>query len=112
IQVDQLRKRLAERKIGLVLTDAARGLLAERGWDPVYGARPLKRTIQRLVQDQLAMRLLRGEFGEGDTVRVDAADGELTFARTEVPEAVGAGSCAGRLAPGGSGSAAAAAPGP
>jgi len=92
IQVDQLRKRLAERKIGLVLTDAARGLLAERGWDPVYGARPLKRTIQRLVQDQLAMRLLRGEFGEGDTVRVDAADGELTFARTEVPEAVAAGS--------------------
>jgi ATP-dependent Clp protease ATP-binding subunit ClpB len=92
IQVDQLRKRLAERKIGLVLTDAARALLAERGWDPVYGARPLKRTIQRMVQDQLAMRLLRGEFGEGDTIRVDAADGELIFARAEVPEAVAAGS--------------------
>src|SRR5499427_615616 len=92
IQVDHLRKRLAERKIGLVLTEAARALLAERGWDPVYGARPLKRTIQRLVQDQLAMRLLRGEFGEGDTVRVDAAEGELIFARMEVPEAVAAGS--------------------
>ena len=52
----------------------------------------MKRTIQRLVQDQLAMRLLRGEFGEGDTVRVDAADGELIFARMEVPEAVAAGS--------------------
>jgi ATP-dependent Clp protease ATP-binding subunit ClpB len=79
IQVEQLRRRLAERKIELVLTDSARALLAERGWDPVYGARPLKRTIQRLVQDQLAMRLLRGEFGEGDTVEVDAAASELTF---------------------------------
>jgi len=92
IQVDRVRKRLAERKISLVLTDAARALLVERGWDPVYGARPLKRTIQRLVQDQLAMRLLQGEFGEGDTVEVDAEDGELTFARREVPEAVAAGS--------------------
>ena len=92
IQVDRVRKRLAERKISLVLTDAARALLVERGWDPVYGARPLKRTIQRLVQDQLAMQLLQGEFGEGDTVEVDAEDGELTFARREVPEAVAAGS--------------------
>ena len=92
IQVDRVRKRLAERKISLVLTDAARALLVERGWDPVYGARPLKRTIQRLVQDQLAMQLLQGEFGEGDTVEVDAEDGELTFARKEVPEAVAAGS--------------------
>src|SRR5262249_27641805 len=90
IQVERLRKRLADRKITLVLTDAARALLAERGWDPVYGARPLKRTIQRLVQDQLAMRLLEGEFAEGDTGEVDAADGELTFARKAVPEAVAA----------------------
>jgi ATP-dependent Clp protease ATP-binding subunit ClpB len=80
IQVERLRRRLAERKIGLVLTDAARALLAERGWDPVYGARPLKRTIQRLVQDELATRLLRGEFAEGDTVEIDVGDGELTFA--------------------------------
>ena len=91
LQVERLRRRLAERKIGLVLTDAARALLAERGWDPVYGARPLKRTIQKLVQDELAMRLLQGEFAEGDTVEVDTADGELTFARKEVPEAVAAG---------------------
>jgi len=90
LQVEHLRRRLAERKIGLVLTDAARALLAERGWDPVYGARPLKRTIQKLVQDQLAMRLLQGEFAEGDTVEVDAVDGELTFARKKVPEAVAA----------------------
>ena len=88
IQLQSLRARLAERKIGLEVTDAARRVLAERGWDPVYGARPLKRTIQRLVQDQLAMRLLQGEFGEGDTVEVDARDGELTFERQ--PAAVAA----------------------
>jgi ATP-dependent Clp protease ATP-binding subunit ClpB len=88
IQVERLRRRLAERKIGLVLTDGARALLAERGWDPVYGARPLKRTIQRLVQDPLAMRLLQGEFAEGDTVVVDAEDGELTFRRKEAREGV------------------------
>ncbi|MBJ7602130.1 MAG: ATP-dependent chaperone ClpB [Candidatus Dormibacteraeota bacterium] len=79
IQLDRLRRRLAERKLGLVLTDAARQLLAERGWDPAYGARPLKRTIQKLVQDQLALRLLQGEFNEGDTVQVDVQGGELVF---------------------------------
>ncbi len=79
IQLDRLRRRLAERKLGLVLTDAARQLLAERGWDPAYGARPLKRTIQKLIQDQLALRLLQGEFNEGDTVQVDVQDGELVF---------------------------------
>jgi ATP-dependent Clp protease ATP-binding subunit ClpB len=86
IQLERLRRRLADRKIGLELTPAARDLLAERGWDPVYGARPLKRTIQKLVQDELAVRLLRGEFAEGDTVRVDAEDGELTFAVAEPAE--------------------------
>src|SRR5262249_25018772 len=84
IQLTRLEKRLAERKISLVVTDGARKLLAERGWDPVYGARPLKRAIQRLVQDPLAMQLLEGKFGEGDTVEVDAHRGELTFARAKV----------------------------
>ncbi len=79
IQLARLRLRLSERQIGLEVTEEARALLAERGWDPVYGARPLKRTIQKLVQDQLAMRLLQGEFREGDTVRVDAQDGRLVF---------------------------------
>ena len=79
IQLRRLENRLAERRIALVVTDAARRLLAERGWDPVYGARPLKRAIQRLVQDPLAMRLLEGKFGEGDTVEVDAVDGEIVF---------------------------------
>ncbi len=84
IQLARLRKRLDERKITLQLTDAARRLLIERGWDPVYGARPLKRAIQRMVQDQLAMNLLEGKFSEGDVVEVDAKDGDVTFAKAKV----------------------------
>ncbi len=87
IQLDSLRKRLAERKLALEVSDAARALLAERGWDPVYGARPLKRTIQRLLQDRLAMQLLAGEFAEGDTIKVDVAGGELVFRRVVAAEA-------------------------
>ena len=56
----------------LEVTDAAKELLAEEGWDPAYGARPLKRAIQRLVENPLALRLLEGDFAEGDAVRVDA----------------------------------------
>ncbi|MGH7882496.1 MAG: ATP-dependent chaperone ClpB [Candidatus Dormibacteraceae bacterium] len=78
-QLQHLIARLAERKITLEVTPTARALLAERGWDPVYGARPLKRTIQRWVQDQLAMRLLQGDFRDGDTVRVESEGGELSF---------------------------------
>ena len=84
IQLRRLEKRLAERKIALVVTDGARDLLAERGWDPVYGARPLKRAIQRLVQDPLAMQMLEGRFVEGDTIEVDARGGELVFSRAKV----------------------------
>ncbi|HEX4212526.1 MAG TPA: ATP-dependent chaperone ClpB [Candidatus Dormibacteraeota bacterium] len=87
IQLRALVGRLAERKIGLVVTDEARQLLAERGWDPVYGARPLKRTVQRLVQDPLAMRILEGDFTEGSTIVVDAKDGELTFELQKEPAA-------------------------
>ncbi|HVC75079.1 MAG TPA: ATP-dependent chaperone ClpB [Candidatus Micrarchaeaceae archaeon] len=79
IQLARLEKRLADRRIKLVVTDAARKLLAQRGWDPVYGARPLKRAIQRMVQDPLAMMLLEGKFSEGDAVEVDVAGGELSF---------------------------------
>ena len=79
IQLAHLHRRLGERKITLDVTDAARKLLAERGWDPVYGARPLKRAIQRLLQDRLAMLLLSGEFSEGDTVKVDAENAVLSF---------------------------------
>src|SRR6202140_769370 len=82
IQLKRLENRLADRRVHLVVTDAARKLLAQRGWDPVYGARPLKRAIQRLVQDPLAMMLLEGKFGEGDTITVDAKGGDITFARS------------------------------
>ena len=72
LQLARLRERLAERRIELEVTDEAKELLAEEGWDPAYGARPLKRAIQRLVENPLALELLEGRFSEGDTVRVDA----------------------------------------
>ena len=81
LQLERLRARLAERKLSLELTDAAKEVLAEAGWDPTYGARPLKRALQRLVENPLAQRLLEGEFAEGDTIRVDAQNGELVFER-------------------------------
>ena len=80
-QLARLRERLTERRIALELTDAAKETLAEAGWDPAYGARPLKRAIQRLVENPLALRLLEGEFADGDTVRVDAQNGELVFVK-------------------------------
>ena len=77
IQIDLLRKRLAERRLTLELSDAAMTFLAKRGYDPQYGARPLKRLIQREVQDPLAMKILEGVLLEGATVRADlSADGE------------------------------------
>src|SRR6186713_1893471 len=82
LQLTRLRQRLAERGISLELTDEAKELLAEEGWDPAYGARPLKRAIQRLVENPLALELLEGRFAEGDAVRVDAHEGELTFGRS------------------------------
>lgn len=87
IQMRRLRALLDDRKMGLDLTEAARRHLAEVGYDPVYGARPLKRVIQREVQDPLALSLLRGEFDEGDTVRVEASNGHITFEEVK-PEAV------------------------
>ncbi|MEW6321136.1 MAG: ATP-dependent chaperone ClpB [Acidobacteriota bacterium] len=84
IQVRQLLRRLEDRKIHVTLTERAADLIAREGYDPMYGARPLKRTLQRRVLDPLAMRVLEGEFGEGDRVIIDAADGVLTFAKSEV----------------------------
>jgi ATP-dependent Clp protease ATP-binding subunit ClpB len=83
IQMRRLRALLDDRKMGLDLTEAARRHLAEVGYDPVYGARPLKRVIQREVQDPLALSLLRGEFDEGDTVRVEASNGRVTFEKAQ-----------------------------
>ena len=79
IQVHSLLKRLEDRKIHVALTDAAKSFIVSEGYDPTYGARPLKRTIQRRVLDALAMRVLEGDFHEGDRVIVDVGDNELTF---------------------------------
>jgi ATP-dependent Clp protease ATP-binding subunit ClpB len=79
IQVRLLGKRLEGAKINLELTDKARDFLAETGFDPVYGARPLKRTIQHLIQDPLAIKILDGSIKEGDRVRVDVKKGEVVF---------------------------------
>ena len=80
IQLAGLRKQLAARRINLELTDGARNLIAEEGYDPVYGARPLKRVIQQRIQNPLALSILQNEFREGDTVKVATdADGKFTF---------------------------------
>ena len=79
LQVAQLTDRVREKGIEIGLTDDARTLLGNLGYDPTYGARPLKRVIQKQLVDKLALRILEGEFGEGDVVSVDAAGGELTF---------------------------------
>ncbi|MBM3749028.1 MAG: ATP-dependent chaperone ClpB, partial [Acidobacteria bacterium] len=79
IQLAAVRRRLAERKIALELTPAAKELLAHEGYDPAYGARPLKRVIQRRLLDPLALAVLQGRFAEGETIVVDALNGELAF---------------------------------
>ncbi len=79
LQVDGLVSRVAERDIEVVLSDDARSLLGNLGYDPTYGARPLKRVIQKQLVDKLALLILEGEFGEGDRVEVGVKDGELTF---------------------------------
>ena len=79
IQLSQLERRLAERQIHLEVSDDAKDLLAEEGFDVVYGARPLKRVIQKRLSDALAMKLLAGEYSDGDTITVDAHDGEMVL---------------------------------
>ena len=81
IQLVYLRKRLQERNMDLTLDDAARDLLGEAGFDPVYGARPLKRAIQQQIENPLANKILQGEFVPGDRIRIGTRDGELTFAK-------------------------------
>ena len=81
IQLGFLRKRLADRDMELAIDDQAKDLLGEAGFDPVYGARPLKRAIQQQVENPLAQRILRGEFGPGTRIRVSAAGGQLQFER-------------------------------
>jgi ATP-dependent Clp protease ATP-binding subunit ClpB len=82
--VAKLVERVRERGIEVELTAAARELLGNLGYDPTYGARPLRRVIQKRLVDKLALAILEGEFAEGDTVRVDAAEGELVFTKAPV----------------------------
>ncbi|MEH2292334.1 ATP-dependent chaperone ClpB [Nostoc sp.] len=84
LQVERLRKRLGDRKISLKLSDIALDFLAEVGYDPVYGARPLKRAIQRELETQIAKYILRGEFNDGDTIFVDVQNERLSFSRLPV----------------------------
>ncbi len=81
IQVDRLRKLVSDRRLEIELTPEAKERIAAEGYDPVFGARPLKRVIQQEIQNALAMRLLRGEIAEGDRVRIDAKGGKMTFTR-------------------------------
>jgi ATP-dependent Clp protease ATP-binding subunit ClpC len=89
LMVKDLEKRLQERKLTLVMTDAAKSWIAKVGFDPVYGARPLRRAVERFVENPLSTKVLKGEFNEGDSITVDIADDELTFT-TGVAEAVAA----------------------
>jgi ATP-dependent Clp protease ATP-binding subunit ClpA len=87
--------RLAESGIGLEVTDAARAFVAREGYDPTFGARPLRRAIQRTIENPLAKAVLAGEYGRGDTVRIDVGDEALTFEKSAStpappPEAVAA----------------------
>jgi ATP-dependent Clp protease ATP-binding subunit ClpB len=81
LQVARLIKRVQEREIEVQLTDAARTLLGNLGYDPTYGARPLKRVIQKRLVDKLALAILEGELSAGDVVEVDAVEGELVFTK-------------------------------
>jgi ATP-dependent Clp protease ATP-binding subunit ClpB len=88
LQVAGLVARVRERELELELTDDARTLLGNLGYDPTYGARPLKRVIQKRLVDPLALAMLEGRFVAGDTVRVDAVDGEIVLERAQAAAAV------------------------
>jgi ATP-dependent Clp protease ATP-binding subunit ClpB len=98
IQLGLLRRRLAERDITLEITDAAKTYLAQQGYDPAYGARPLKRLIQKEIQDKLALALLKGEFRDGDTVMVDERGLELVFEKTASADTDAEGTAPGTVA--------------
>ena len=79
IQADRLRKMLADRHIGLILTEPAKEYIANEGYDPAYGARPIKRTLQQIVADPLALAILEGKFSDGDTVEIGLNGNGLVF---------------------------------
>ncbi|MDI6810536.1 MAG: AAA family ATPase, partial [archaeon] len=81
IQLRYLQERLAEKKIAISASDGVKELIASKGFNPVFGARPVKRTIQRMLEDPLSMKILDGEFREGDTIKADVLDGTIVFSR-------------------------------
>jgi ATP-dependent Clp protease ATP-binding subunit ClpB len=84
IQISYLHQRLADHEMGLEVTEAALDRLGEAGFDPVYGARPLKRAIRQQLENPLAQEILAGRFSSGDVIRVDVAGGEMTFSKASV----------------------------
>jgi ATP-dependent Clp protease ATP-binding subunit ClpB len=88
IQIGRMKKYLHEKKIDLVLTEAAKTHVAKSGYDPVYGARPLKRAIQSEILNPLAMKLLEHAFSEGDVIEVDYANNKMVFMKVDVAEFV------------------------
>jgi ATP-dependent Clp protease ATP-binding subunit ClpB len=88
LQLERVKRWLADRRIFISFTPAAEDLIAEEGFDPLFGARPLKRAIQRLVQNPLAMKVLNGEFDEGTAVEVDREREQLVFRKTNAAVAV------------------------
>ena len=88
IQIRQLEFRLADMDLSIELSDSAIDLLSEAGFDPVYGARPLKRALQQMVENPLAQKLLQGEYVAGDTILVDMKDGELSFDKQHLMQEV------------------------
>jgi ATP-dependent Clp protease ATP-binding subunit ClpB len=87
IQLERVRSRLADQGFGLDLSEAAKSYLAEKGYEPVYGARPLKRTLQRELQDPLALRILAGDFKPGETIHVEHGTDGLEFEAVKPKEA-------------------------
>ena len=88
LMIDEVKERVAERKVDIEVTQTAKDELVREGFDPVYGARPLRRTVVRRIENPLAKRILSGEFSDGDTVRVDFHDGDFTFEKAPQREAV------------------------
>ena len=88
LMIAEVEERLRERNIAITLTTAAKDWLAEKGYDPVYGARPMRRAVQRYIENPLSTRILSGELVEGDTVRVEVGPDELAFIKAGEPVAV------------------------
>jgi len=84
LQIEYLKERLKDKNIIVELTDKAKELLAKKGYEPAYGARPLERVIKKNIHDKLAMKLLSGEFKEGDFILIDAKGDELTFKKNKL----------------------------